>query len=156
MMRCGDLLDLERIDRDGPWLYVKDPKSGHAYHAALTPRAQAALDAIDSGDSRYYFPKFRRAEKPRDWTGSVRQRLEHLCKKAGLPYGKTKGGLTFHWATRQTGATRYLIDQAKPLPAVQAQGGWKDPEMLLRIYAEARNQDQLRMVGALPRRRKQA
>ncbi len=155
LTRLGDLLDIERTDRDGKWLYIKDSKNGEAYNCALSPRCQAALDAID-GDSRFYFAKFRRAEDPRDWTGSVRQRLEYLCKKAGLPYGRTKGGITFHWATRRTGATRYLIDQQAPLAIVQKQGNWKHPELLLQIYTEARQDDQLRLVGALPRLRKKA
>lgn len=152
LTRMGDLLDLERTDREGPWLYVKDPKSGEAYETALSVRAQAALDAID-GDARYYFAKFRRAENPRDWGSSVRKRLKYLCRKAHLPYGRPKGGITFHWATRRTGATRFLIDQQAPLAIVQKQGNWKHPELLLQIYTEARQDDQLRMVGALRRPR---
>jgi integrase len=155
MTRMSDLLDLERTDRDGKWLYIKDSKNGEAYNCALSPRCQEALDAM-AGDSKFYFTKFRRAEDPRDWAGSVRQRLEYLCKKAKLPYGKTKGGITFHWATRRTGATRFLIDQQAPLAIVQKQGNWKHPELLLQIYTEARQDDQLRMVGALPRLRKKA
>jgi len=159
MIRLGDLLDLERADRDGSWLRVKHAKSGDSYQTALSPRALAVLEAIeatDATDARYYFTKFRGALEERDWLGSVRQRMETLCRKAGLPYGKTSGGLTFHWATRRTGATRYLLEKKDALPAVQAQGGWKHPEMLLRIYAESRREDQLRLVGALPRLRKNA
>ena len=78
----------------------------------------------------------------------MRQRFEYLCKKAGLRYGRAQGGLTFHWATRRTGATRYLLEKGSPISAVQKQGNWKHPEMLLRIYAEARRDDQLAMVGA--------
>jgi Phage integrase family len=155
MTRLGDLLDLARTDRDGAWLYIKDSKSGEAYNCALSPRCQAALDAIDP-DRPYYFAKFRRAEDPHNWPGSVRQRLEYLCRKAKLPYGRTKGGITFHWATRRTGATRFLIDQQAPLAIVQKQGNWKHPELLLQIYTEARQDDQLRMVGARPARRRKA
>jgi integrase len=155
MIRLGDLLDLERSEHDGQWLYVKHAKSGDAYETALSPRAVAILKAIEQTDARYYFAKFRRALEPRDWVGSVRQRFEYLCKKAGLAYGRKKGGLTFHWATRRTGATRYLLEKGAPISAVQKQGNWKHPEMLLRIYAEARQDDQLRMVGA-PRRRSAA
>ena len=56
----------------------------------------------------YLFPKFRRAENPRDWPGSVRQRLEYLCRQADLPYGRAKDGITFHWGTRRSGATDYV------------------------------------------------
>jgi integrase len=155
MIRLGDLLDLERSEHDGQWLYVKHAKSGEAYETALSTRALAVLKAIERTDERYYFAKFRRATNPRDWVGSVRQRFEYLCTKAGLRYGRTHGGLTFHWATRRTGATRYLLEKGAPISAVQKQGNWKHPEMLLRIYAEARRDDQLAMVGA-PRLRKRA
>jgi len=155
MIRLGDLLDLERSEHDGQWLYVKHAKSGDAYETALSARALAVLKEIERTDERYYFAKFRRAQNPRDWVGSVRQRFEYLCTKAGLRYGRRQGGLTFHWATRRTGATRYLLEKGSPISAVQKQGNWKHPEMLLRIYAEARREDQLAMVGA-PRLRKRA
>ena len=155
MIRVGDLLDLERSEHDGQWLYVKHAKSGEAYETALSPRAQAVLKELERTDERYYFAKFRQAINPRDWVGSVRQRFERLCTKAGLRYGYPTGGLTFHWATRRTGATRYLLERKAPISAVQKQGNWKHPEMLLRIYAEARRADQLAMVGA-PRLSKRA
>lgn len=159
LIRLGDLLDLARGDRDGVWLYVKDPKGGDPYDVALSPRAVEALDQI-AGDGRYYFAKFRRAVNPRDWPGSVRQRLEYLCRKVDLPYGRKKGGITFHWGTRRTGATRLIVEQKTPIPVVQKQGGWKTPNVLLDIYAEANKQDQLAAVGQLPprsrRRRKHA
>jgi len=154
LIRLGDLLDLERTDRDGNWLYVKHAKSGEAYEVALSPRCVAVLDAIAATDARYYFEKFRRALEPRDWLSSVRHRFEFLCQQARVKYGRAVG-LTFHWATRRTGASRYLLDKGAPISAVQKQGNWKHPEMLLRIYAEARRDDQLAMVGA-PRRRKKA
>lgn len=157
LIRLGDILDLQRTDRDGPWLYVRDPKSSQAYEAALSPRCQAALDAlVGSHDSPWLFPKFRKAENPRDWTGSVRQRLEYLCRQATLPYGRAKHGITFHWGTRRSGATEQLVQRRVPLSVVQKQGNWKKPDVLLDIYAEARPEDQLRAVGALPVRRGKA
>ncbi|HMJ82996.1 MAG TPA: tyrosine-type recombinase/integrase [Vicinamibacterales bacterium] len=155
LIRLGDLLDLERTDRDGSWLYVKHAKSGEAYETALSPRCAAVLDTIETTDARYYFAKFRGALDPRDWLGSVRKRFKFLCKEADVLYGRATG-LTFHWATRRTGATRYLLDKRAPISAVQKQGNWKHPEMLLQIYAEARRDDQLAMVGAGPRLRKRA
>jgi len=149
LARMGDLLDVQRTDRDGVWLYITDPKSGDPYRVALSPRAAAALAAIP-GDSAYYFAKFRRAQNARDWRGSVRQRLETLCQRAGVPYGKTKGGITFHWATRRTGATRFLIEKGIALPVVQRQGNWKNPDVLLKIYAEAQDGDLLKAVGQKP------
>lgn len=151
MIRLSDLLDLERSDHVGAWLYVKDPKGGEPYEVALSPRAQQALKRI-AGDGRFFFSKFRRAINPRDWPGSVRQRLELLCRTAKLDYGRKKDGITFHWATRRTGATRLLINKGVPLPVVQRQGNWKNPDVLLAIYSEAHRNDLLKAVGAFPSR----
>lgn len=147
LVRLGDLLDLQRSDRRGPWLFIRDPKSGEPYEVALSPRAERALDAIRHKEP-HYFTKFRRATNPRDWTGSVRHRLERLCAAADppIPYG-LKNGVTFHWATRRTGATRMLVDRRVPLPIVQRQGNWKNPDVLLAIYAEAGKDDLLAAVG---------
>jgi integrase len=151
MLRLGDLLDLERADRSGPWLFVRDPKGGEPFEVALTPRAMKALAAIP-GKDRYYFSKFRRAEKPRDWPGSVRQRLERMCEEADIPYGKKAGGITFHWATRRTGATRLLVKRRVSVPVVQRLGNWKTPDVLLEIYAEADRKDLLAAVGQITSR----
>jgi integrase len=55
--------------------------------------------------------------------------------------------VTFHGATRKTGATRLLVEKKEDLATVQRLGGWKNPEMLLRIYAEASREDLLKAVG---------
>lgn len=146
LIRLGDLLDLQRSDRQGVWLYVRDPKGGDPYEAALSPRAVKALDRLGPTGT-HYFTKFRRAKKPRDWRSSVRQRLESLCEVADVPYGKKVGGITFHWATRRTGATRLIVDKRVPVPIVQQQGGWKTPDVLLKIYTEAQRDDLLEAVG---------
>jgi hypothetical protein len=112
----------------------------------LTPRAVTALDAI-THDGPYYFQKFRRALNARDWRGSVRQRLEYLCKLATPPIPFGPGGITFHGATRKTGATRLLVEQGVPVAVVQALGNWKTPDVLLGIYTEAQRKDLLRAVG---------
>jgi hypothetical protein len=149
LIRLGDLLDLHVRDRRGRWLYIADPKSGEPYEVFLTTRAAKALDKIHTGS--YYFAKFRRAENPRDWAGAVRQRLETLCHDAGLKYGRKHGGLTFHWATRRTGATRLVVDRRASIPAVQRQGNWKTADTLLGIYTEADRQAQ-RQALTFPRR----
>jgi integrase len=147
LLRLGNLVGLKRSDRHGSWLYVADTKNGTPVEVPLSPRAAAALDAV-TDEGPHFFAKFRRAENPRDWTGSVRQRLEHLCTKAKLPYGRDKGGLTFHWATRRTGATRLLVQRGVSVPVVQRLGNWQKPDVLLEIYAEAQKDDLLRAVGA--------
>jgi hypothetical protein len=95
---------------------VKDPKSGEPYEVALSPRAQKALAAV-KGSGAYVFEKFRRAENPRDWSGSVRQRLQYLCEQVDVPYGRAIGGVTFHWSTRRTGATRLIVGKRVPIPS---------------------------------------
>jgi len=155
LIRLGDLLDLQLADRDGIFVTVADPKGGTPYEAPLSPRAQAAWDALDPTE-RYCFPKFRRAEDPRDWPGSVRQRLERLCARAGLPYGRAARGVTFHWGTRRSGATDLLMRRQKPLAAVQALGNWKQPDVLLEVYTEVTRADLAATVGArAPRRARQ-
>jgi len=71
LIRLGDLLDVRRSDRVRGWIYIADPKSGESYDVKLTPRAAQALDAIPN-TGPYYFAKFRKAENPREWGGSVR------------------------------------------------------------------------------------
>lgn len=146
LIRLGDVLDVQRTDRARGWIYVADPKSGEPYEVVLTPRAAKALDAIPN-TGPYYFAKFRRAENPRDWRGSVSQRLERLCGEAGIRYGKKAGGLTFHWATRRTGAYRLVVKKKRSIPAVQRQGNWKTPDVLLGIYAEANREDQRKAIA---------
>jgi integrase len=154
LIRLGDLLDLKRSDVEGACLYVRDPKGGEPYAPVLSPRAEAALDALDH-DSPYLFPKFRRALEPRDWLGSVRQRLEYLCKLAKLPYGRAKNGITFHWGTRRSGATDLLVKKRIALPIVQQQGNWKKPNVLLEIYSEVSRDDMVAaLAGIQPKRQR--
>jgi integrase len=146
LVRMGDLLELRSDDRNGLWLTIRDPKGGEPYDVPLSPRAAAALDAI-THDKPYYFEKFRRAINPRDWRGSVRQRLEKLCAAAKPPVPFGPEGITFHGATRKTGATRLLVDQGRSVSVVQALGNWKKPDVLLGIYTEAQRKDLLAAVG---------
>jgi integrase len=146
MARLGDLLDLRRGDRDGLAITFHDPKNGHPYTIPLTPRAAAALDAI-THDRPFYFEKFRRALNSRDWRSSVRQRLEYLCKVATPPIPFGRDGITFHGATRKTGATRLLLERGVPVAIVQQLGNWRRPDVLLNIYTEVQWQDLLKAQG---------
>ncbi len=136
LVRLNDLLDVQRTDRKGGWLYVANPKSGQPYEVALPPRAVKALAAIP-GNQPYYFQRYRGAQTDRDRRARVRRALMKLCKRANVPYGKKIGGLTFHWATRRTGATRLVVARKASIPAVQRQGNWKTADVLLGIYTEA-------------------
>jgi integrase len=152
LARLGDLLDLQHTDRDGRLLHVRDPKGGVPYELVLTDRAVKAVDALGR-ESPYLFPKFRKAADPRDWTGSVRQRLEYLCRQADIPYGRAKHGVTFHWGTRRSGATDLLVKDKHPLPIVQQQGNWKKPNVLLEIYSEVSREDMLAALAGQPARK---
>ncbi len=145
LVRLGDLLDLRRTDRSGLWLTIRDPKAGQPYQVPLSPRAVLALDAI-THDQPHYFAKFRRAENPEDWRSSVWQRLRKLCAEARVPFGG-QGGITFHGATRKTGATRLLIEKGLPPAVVQRLGNWRKPDVMLSIYTEVQRADLLEAVG---------
>lgn len=144
LIRMGDLLDLRRSDRHGTWLTIADPKSGESYDVSLTKRACQALDALPA-DQPYYFHRYRQAETQRDRRSCVRRVLKRLCQRAHVPYGRGKG-LTFHWATRKTGATRLVMRDKAPIPAVQRQGNWKTPDVLLGVYAESDRNSQRQAI----------
>jgi integrase len=149
LARLGDLLDLQRTDRRGSWMAIRDSKNSEAFEVPLSPRASAALDAIP-GDAPYYFAKFRVAKNPDNWKGSVRYRLETLCAQAHVPFGRKAGGITFHWATRRTGTTRLLVDRQVPIAVVQRLGNWRRPDVPLTIYTETNRADLAAAVGQLP------
>jgi hypothetical protein len=67
------------------------------------------------------------------------------CKKAKLRYGRRIGGITFHWATRRTGAIR-MIQRGVDLKTVQTIGHWKNPEVMLGIWAESHSRAALAAV----------
>jgi len=148
LVRMKDALDVRREDRRGQWVYIQDPKSGEPYEIALSQRAAKALDAVPH-EGTYYFECYRGARKARDRRARVRRALMALCKAARVPYGKAIGGITFHWATRRTGATRLVVTHKAPIPAVQRQGNWKSADVLLSIYAEADRKAQKAAI-ALP------
>jgi integrase len=146
LARLGDLLDLRKTDRTGVWITIVDSKNGEPYDLPLSPRAAACLDAI-THDHPYYFEKFRRALNQRDWRSSVRKRLGYLCRIATPPIPFGRSGITFHGATRKTGATRLLVERNVPVAVVQQLGNWKRPDVLLGIYTQAQRNDLLHAVG---------
>jgi len=154
LIRLGDILDLQHTDRQDDLLYIRDPKNGEPYEVALDDETLTLVEALATNGSPYLLPKFRRAENPRDWPGSVRQRVEYLCREAHVPYGRKKHGFTFHWGTRRSGATDWLMKKKRKLASVQAQGGWKKPDVLLEIYTEVSREDLRAVVGTQKRMRK--
>lgn len=139
LVRLTDLLDLKRTDDKGSRMWIGDPKAGGGFAVPISRRARKALDAwyAASADTRYIFARRRHAETERDRRGVIRKMLARACASATppIPYGRTTGGLTFHWATRRTGATRMLTNQVD-LGTVQKVGRWKTPDVVLSIYHE--------------------
>lgn len=127
LARKGDLLDFQTAHDHGTTADIVDPKNGHFLNVPISPRLRAALDAClaDPKGSDFVFWNRRVAKKQRDWLGSVRLMLKTACRLAGVPYGRKLQGITFHSATRRTGASRMLARGAD-LTTVQSIGGWKD------------------------------
>lgn len=148
LLRLGDILDLQRSDQRGIWLTVRAPKGGAAYEVPLSKRAVDALKRLPD-DGPYFFASLRRTPYASHRRSIVRHRLSSLCRRAKppVPFGRTRNGVTFHWSTRRTGATRLLVKHRQPVTIVQRLGNWKTPTVLLEIYAEAQRDDLLAAVG---------
>lgn len=152
LCRLGDILDLRREDDRGKTLYIQHPKASHdssPYTVPVSTRLRKALNALPkAGD--WYFPHRRHAPTDAARRCSVRTALERACEVVKVPYGRKRNGITFHWATRRTGATRMLQAGAK-LKAVQEVGHWKRPDVMLDIYAESTSKEARRAVELVGR-----
>jgi hypothetical protein len=140
LIRLGDLLDVKRTDDHKDRLYIGDPKAGGGFEVPISTRARAALDAWYAHatypkTSEYIFARRRVAKTERDRRGVIRQMLQRYCAAVDIPYGRRKGGLTFHWATRRTGLTRMLTRRVD-LGTAQKIGRWKTPAVVLGVYHE--------------------
>lgn len=157
LVRLSDILDVTREDRHGRRVWIADPKAGGGFDVPISKRTQKALDAVPDDGSNYYFNRRRHAKTERDRRNVVGKMLKRYCDLASVPYGRSAGGVTFHWATRRTGATRMLVGGVDP-GTVQKIGRWKTPDVVLNIYHElidehARNA--VEIVGGFPVRSRQ-
>jgi len=127
LARRGDLLDFQWAHDHGTTADIVDPKNGERLNVPISPRLRQALDACtkDPKGSDYVFWPRRVAKNPRDWGGSIRLMLKRACRLAGVPYGRNLSAITFHAATRRTGASRMLARGAS-IETVRSIGGWKD------------------------------
>ncbi len=143
LVRLSDILDVRWQDDHGDALWIADPKAGGGFEVPLSARARAALDRVprprraSANLSQYIFASRRCAKTERDRRNGIRQMLERACAKAKppVPFGRARGGITFHWATRRTGATRMLTRHIDP-GTVQKVGRWKTADVVLGIYHE--------------------
>jgi integrase len=156
LTRLGDILDLRRRADHGTHLDILDTKNGLSHTVPVSTRLRLALDAVpvDPLKPEWYFPRRRLAEKARDRRASVAHALKRACQRAHVPYGRTQDGITFHWGTRRTGATRMIrAGGDKVIATTQRIGNWRDPTVLIGIYQETIT-DEMRAavesVGAAP------
>ena len=146
LCRLGNILDLRREDDHGNALVIRETKTvgdAEPHRVPVSTRLRAALDAIP-GDDGYYFVKRRVARTARDRRGGVRQAFARAAKRANIPWGRAHG-VTFHWATRRSGATRMLSGGVDPA-TVMKMGAWRRPEVVLGLYHELRDADAKRAV----------
>lgn len=139
LARLGDLLDLKWADYHGDTLDIVDPKNRTPLTVPVSARLKAALAAVPRDPKRpaYIFGKRRSGATPEGWVSTVIGSLKAACERADVPYGRRKNGVTFHWATRRTGATRMIRQGGeKAIGVVQQIGGWKKVDVLVGIYQE--------------------
>lgn len=122
LIRLLNVINLRWAEVKRGYLDLGDSKTG-AYRVPLSDRAAKALASLPRS-SVYVFPHRRGAKKARDNRGTLRRLLQRACKRANIPYGRGQG-VTFHTATRATGATR-MLRAGKDPRTVQAVGNWKD------------------------------
>lgn len=130
LIRLSNAVNLSRTEDKGTHLELYDSKTG-PYDVPLSRRARRALDAIpiDPKDPEHYFPHRRTGKHIRDTRGTIRRLLTRACRRAGIPYGRAVAGVTWHTATRATGATRMLRAGVDP-KTVQEIGNWKSLEQM--------------------------
>lgn len=130
LVRLGDVLALrwEDVDLELATARVNESKTGRMYHVPLSQRAVTAIKKLDTMDGEdRVFPNA--GGDTKQATNSYTQRLKRVCAKAGVRYGRKQGGLTFHAATRHTGATR-MAAAGVDLRTIQEVGGWANINML--------------------------
>jgi len=136
LARMIDILDLQWADIHEKTLDIRDPKNGESHTVPLSTRLRAALAELPR-TGRYVFPRRRTGDTQTGRRKTVANALKRACAATGIPYGRAARGLTFHWSTRRTGATRMIQRGGeKALAVVQRIGNWKNLNVLTGIYQE--------------------
>lgn len=159
LCRLRDILNLRREDDHRTYLVIrepKDPTQSTTYTVPVSTRLRKVLDALPTRGP-YYFAHRRQAKTERDRRSSVRQMLAYACARVTppIPYGRNRGGITFHLGTRRTGASRMIANNVDP-KTVQRIGHWATAELVLDIYAEAIDANARAAVEVPGRRHKPA
>lgn len=142
LMRLSNVIDLRRDEDRGSYFALSDSKTG-PYEAVISIRVRKALDAIPL-TGPYYFPHRRKGKTAAARRKAVSQWLKRKCHQAKIPYGRGIGGVTFHTATRATGATR-LLREGADLRTLQEAGNWRD----IRSVQEYLHADHARLKEAM-------
>lgn len=123
LIRLSNVLNLKRSEYKRTHLALEDSKTG-PYDVPLSDRARKALDQLPK-DGEYFFPHRRVAAAASGRRSIIRVLLLKACAKTSppIPYGRAIGGITWHTATRATGATRMLQAGHDP-KTVQRVGNW--------------------------------
>lgn len=148
LIRLQDLLDITREHHRGATIWIADPKAGGGFEVPVSTRARALLKKIPDDGSGYYFSRRRKAKTEHGRRNAVKQMLKRYCRLANVKYGRNQGGITFHWATRRTGATR-MLSRNIPTANVQKVGRWKRPDTVLTMYHELIGKDAHAAVNAV-------
>ena len=130
LYRLSDLLDLKWADYHGTWIEARDTKTGRDVRVPVAKRARAALDGLRYNKKVIFIFSARRQGTAAVRRNRVKMLLRWACHKANVPYGRTKGGITFH-SFRHTGATRMLLAGVDPR-TVQEIGGWSSLTQVMR------------------------
>lgn len=150
LVRISNILQLGRRDFDGTHLILRQTKNGRPHRVPVSTRLREALKALPATTSEHLFPARCVAKKLNARVQSFRQAFIVACGKAGIPYGQRSGGVTFHWGTRRTGATRIIErNGARGLAMAQKVGNWKNLNTLVQIYHDVSDADMQAAVESI-------
>ena len=103
----------------------RDPKNGESHTVPMSARVR--IDARRAPEDRPTASHRRRqGASQAARRKAVADGLKRACVTVGVPYGRPARGVTFHWSTRRTGATRMIQRGGeKAIAVVQRIGNWK-------------------------------
>jgi integrase len=137
LFRLSDLLDLKWTDYHRTWIEAFDTKTDRIVRVPVATRARKAVEAIPRAKNAVYLFPERRKGTPGERRNRIKMLLRRACERAKIPYGRAKGGITFH-SFRHTGATR-MVAAGVDLRTVQELGGWSRLDQVTR-YAHPTDQ----------------
>jgi len=126
LLRQQSAAHLHRRECKGADLALEDSKTG-PYTVPLSTRARAIIRRrIRKTDTHWIFPDWHRRflESQPQASVELNRELRAAAKAAGLPVDGSEGRLSWHTATRATGATR-MLQAGIDARTVQMIGNWR-------------------------------